>query len=304
MQAIDHPRGLISWRAAFIGGMCGVGVLTSFAAANYISGYWLMFLTGTPIQQINATLRDPTSLWLLSVGGCIEVGGALLAGFVSVRAGAATRIQALVAGFLCLAYEILTLAYPGASPVPHWVLALAAVELIVGSMLGGVLAGRSKFSIQKGHHMTVAGNLVKGLRTIGRGFLLGIGFTLVFGAFLVVAELMVKRQVENMSQGREHAGATPEAKIKNLELVDVEEHRSGDRDYIIGTIRNNGADTVQNIEIEADLFLAGKFVDKYSTDESNPLAAGATAYFKIECGCKNSAPAEHDSFKAHIVSVF
>ena len=126
----------------------------------------------------------------------------------------------------------------------------------------------------------------------------------MLGTFLVVAEFLVQRQVEHVSDKMQYPEITREEKAKDLQLLDVEERKSGDRDYIIGTIKNNGAETFRSIGIEANLFQAGKFVDKYSTYNTSPLAPGASAYFKIECGCKGSGPAEHDSFKTEIISAY
>ena len=38
----------------------------------------------------------------------------------------------------------------------------------------------------------------------------------------------------------------------------------------------------------------------YSTYISGTVKPGESRYFKIACGCKDSPPAAHDSFKVHV----
>ncbi len=152
--------------------------------------------------------------------------------------------------------------------------------------------------------MSVSGNFVTGLRTVGRGFLLGTGVCLAVVVFVVFPGYLIEQQVERHMRSAGSEFGMPVANVKDLELIDVEEKKSADRDYIVGTIKNNGSAEFRRVSVEADLFQAGKFVDKYSTDETSVLAAGGTSYFKIECGCKHAPAAEHDSFKTKIVSAY
>jgi hypothetical protein len=70
----------------------------------------------------------------------------------------------------------------------------------------------------------------------------------------------------------------------------------------IGTVTNSGKSVARGVQVRADLFLHGKFVGQYSTYVSGTIAPGESQHFKISCGCKDSPPAEHDSFKVEVVS--
>ncbi len=67
---------------------------------------------------------------------------------------------------------------------------------------------------------------------------------------------------------------------------------------------NTNPQPVRGVQIEANLFKGGKFVDQYSTYVSGSLGPGETRFFKIACGCKDSEPAEHDSFKVSVTSAY
>lgn len=57
----------------------------------------------------------------------------------------------------------------------------------------------------------------------------------------------------------------------------------------------------RGINIEVNLFLAGKFVDQYSTYIAGNIPPGGLRYFKVACGCKDSPPASHDSYKIQVI---
>jgi hypothetical protein len=44
--------------------------------------------------------------------------------------------------------------------------------------------------------------------------------------------------------------------------------------------------------------------DQHSTEVSSNLEPGGIEYFKIECGCKGSPAADHDSFKLKITNAY
>jgi hypothetical protein len=43
-------------------------------------------------------------------------------------------------------------------------------------------------------------------------------------------------------------------------------------------------------------------VDQYSTYITGTLAPGKSQYFKISCGCKDTPPADHDSYKLEVLN--
>lgn len=100
--------------------------------------------------------------------------------------------------------------------------------------------------------------------------------------------------------------AADESKPHTSELVtaDVQEHDLDGRVYFTGTVENRGKSPARGVQIEVNLFSADKFVDQYSTYISGTMAPGVVRYFKISCGCKDSPPAQHDSFKVLVVESY
>lgn len=86
-----------------------------------------------------------------------------------------------------------------------------------------------------------------------------------------------------------------------LAAIDVEEQNQDGRIYFTGAIENHGKRPARGVQIEVNLFLAGKFVDQYTTYVSGVVVPGSSRYFKVSCGCKDSPPAKHDSFKVYVV---
>ena len=135
------------------------------------------------------------------------------------------------------------------------------------------------------------------LRTVVRGLLLGIGLSIALGVTYVIAMqwTMTKTRAE-------FADITAEFSAKDIALSDVEEQNHNGATWIIGTAKNIGKRPARSVEVQANLFQHGKFVDQYSTSISGKMNPGESKYFKIACGCKDSPPAEHDSFKVEVVS--
>jgi len=150
--------------------------------------------------------------------------------------------------------------------------------------------------------MSENGILIRSLRTIWHGFLLGVGFSIALGIASVVIGALIQHQVREITNTvSDSPSEAQEDKIKDLQLIDVEEKKEGTRDYIIGAVKNNGSKQMSAISIQVDMFKAGKFVDQYSTYVSK-LGPSSSQYFKIECGCSNGTPADHDSYKVNIKS--
>lgn len=144
--------------------------------------------------------------------------------------------------------------------------------------------------------------ILNALKIIGRGFLLGVGFGIAMGgAYFGIWKLSESRASSDFESRmtKRHEDA-----IKDLVLVDVEEQKHDGETAILGSVRNNGTETHDNVEVQANLFNHGKFVDQYSTYVRGKIDPGASVYFKISCGCSHSPPAEHDSFKVEVVKSF
>lgn len=116
----------------------------------------------------------------------------------------------------------------------------------------------------------------------------------------VVARNMMqpsKQQVDMVdSDGEIQTGS----ELSDISTTDVEEHNLNGQTYFVGIVHNNGKRKVHGVQVEVDLFESGKFVDQYSTYLTGSIAPGTTRYFKIGCGCKDSQPASHDSYKIQI----
>jgi hypothetical protein len=135
------------------------------------------------------------------------------------------------------------------------------------------------------------------LRTVARGFLLGVGLSIALGVTYVIAMQWTMNKTR-----AEFADVTAGFSAKDFVLSDVEEQKHEGATWIIGTAKNIGKRTARGIEVQANLFLRGKFVDQYSTSIAGKMNPGESKYFKIACGCRDSPPAEHDSFKVEVVS--
>lgn len=96
----------------------------------------------------------------------------------------------------------------------------------------------------------------------------------------------------------------PTQSTEALEAVDVEWHNDTDRPYFTGRVVNKGKAIARGLQVEINLFQGQKFVDQYTTYVTGAVPAGGERYFKVSCGCKDSPPAQHDSFRVLIVSSY
>ena len=150
-----------------------------------------------------------------------------------------------------------------------------------------------------------AGLLRNILGTIARGFLLGIGFSLASGvAYFIAWTLFFSSMTEKAIADATEVTSRFDAAAKNIVLSDVEEQHHDGVTAIIGSAKNTGTKPARSVHIQANLFNHGKFVDQYSTYLTGTLAPGASQYFKISCGCKDTPAAEHDSYKLEITGGF
>lgn len=140
------------------------------------------------------------------------------------------------------------------------------------------------------------------IATIIRGFLLGLGFAIAAIGATLVAQTYWMNKYGIAADGGAGVDSHGEAVRKDIVLSDVEEQKGDGRVSVIGTLKNTGSRPARGIQIEVELFQRGKFVDQYSTYISGSVAPGESRHFKVACGCKDSPPAEHDSFKAEVRS--
>jgi hypothetical protein len=135
---------------------------------------------------------------------------------------------------------------------------------------------------------------------VGRGFLLGVGFSFALGiAVIIGSQVSSHRAAEKMDVMQEDLGGKDFE--KDIALTGIEEVKHDGVTAIIGTATNHGKRAAHGIHIQANLFNHDKFVDQYSTYLTGAIGPGKSQYFKISCGCKDSPPAEHDSYKLEVL---
>lgn len=140
-------------------------------------------------------------------------------------------------------------------------------------------------------------NLIKiSIKRIVDGALFGIGFGLTVGVvYFVVSEKMSESMLQSMWN---------EPGLEKVVVTAQEEVKRDDATYILGTVENQGPESVRMSTVQADLFdSAGKFVDQCSEHMSSALRAGAVRNFKINCGNKDKPVADHASYKVRVVGM-
>ena len=135
---------------------------------------------------------------------------------------------------------------------------------------------------------------------VGRGFLLGVGFSIALGIAVFMGQQVSSHQMAERTELMQSEGGEKDLE-KNIALTEVSEVKHDGATVIIGTATNNGKKAAHGIHIQANLFYHDKFVDQYSTYLTGAVQPGKSQYFKISCGCKDTPPAEHDSYKLEVL---
>jgi hypothetical protein len=142
--------------------------------------------------------------------------------------------------------------------------------------------------------------LLHAAKVVGRGFLLGLGFSVALGAAAVIGQEWSSHRSAEQVEALEAAQTDKHAE-RDIALTGVEEVTHDRTTVIIGTATNHGKTGARGIDIQVNLFNHGKFVDQYSTYLKGAIEPGKSQYFKISCGCKDTPPAEHDSYKLEVL---
>jgi hypothetical protein len=138
--------------------------------------------------------------------------------------------------------------------------------------------------------------LLHAVGIVGRGFLLGVGFSIALGIAVFIGQQVSSHQMAERTE------TTQAADLKSdIALTDVSEMKHDGTTAIIGTATNHSKKAARGIHIQANLFNHDKFVDQYSTYLTGAIEPGKSQYFKISCGCKDTPPAEHDSYKLEVL---
>jgi hypothetical protein len=135
---------------------------------------------------------------------------------------------------------------------------------------------------------------------VGRRFLLGFGFSFALGIAATIGWQVSNHRaaVQTETMQEEFGGKDLE---KDIAITGAEEVKRDGTPAIIGTATNHGKKAAHGIHIQANLFNHDKFVDQYSTYLTGAIEPGKSQYFKISCGCKDTPPAEHDSYKLEVL---
>jgi hypothetical protein len=135
---------------------------------------------------------------------------------------------------------------------------------------------------------------------VGRGFLLGLGFSFALGIAAIIGWKMSSHQSAGQTETMQAELGGKDLE-KDIAITGVEEVKHDGTTAVIGTATNHGKRAAHGIHIQANLFNHDKFVDQYSTYLTGAIEPGESQYFKISCGCEDSSPAEHDSYKLEVL---
>ena len=128
---------------------------------------------------------------------------------------------------------------------------------------------------------------------IGLGFLYGIGFGISAGViYYFISEKMM-------------ASVWNETVIEKVVVTKHEKVKRGESVLVLGTVENQGTDSVRILNVQVDLFdKNGKFVEQCTEYLKGTLAAGASRNFKVSCsGCKDKPVVEHETYKVQVAGM-
>jgi hypothetical protein len=138
-----------------------------------------------------------------------------------------------------------------------------------------------------------------GVRHIAHGFLFGIGLCIALAGAYYISQSSTKARSALTEDGGYEVSKLNAA--NEIVLSDVKEQKNDGLVSIIGKITNSGKKRESSLHLQVNFFNHGAFVDQYSTYLAGALEPGTSQYFKISCGCKDTPPAEHDSYKVEII---
>jgi len=137
------------------------------------------------------------------------------------------------------------------------------------------------------------------LALLGRGLVLGVGFTagflLVFGA----AWPSVSASTRERTNALVVAARVPTSDIVVADIV----RRPTPRGFaIFGSLTNRGDKVARRVEFEIRLSRAGEVVDVCASHFEDMVMPGTTRYILLSCGAEDSPPMEHDGFDLAVTS--
>jgi hypothetical protein len=138
--------------------------------------------------------------------------------------------------------------------------------------------------------MKIAGSIAQ---KIGLGFLYGIGFGISAGGiYYVITEKMM-------------ASVWNDAAVQKVVVTKHEKVKRGESVHVLGTIENQGTESVRLINVQVDLFDKNEtFVEQCAEYIKGSIRPGESINFKVTCGgCKDKPVVEHATYKVRIAGM-
>lgn len=152
---------------------------------------------------------------------------------------------------------------------------------------------------------------------IKTGFWLGIGFIvpflimymISFGIALLSAKLSFEKEpveitkVDNTEKRIEFSSSQIKSNLDDqIKILNHRESVNGNRLLILGELVNNGPDTANSLQLQAELFdSSGNFVYECNEYFSRTLNAGDKENFQIKCGCGEEAIPNYASLTVRVL---
>ena len=148
--------------------------------------------------------------------------------------------------------------------------------------------------------------MLKILKTIGHGALIGLGIMVVFFMTAFILHKSGDPLFSITIQGGPNLSVPGDFKT-DLSLVSYMSYRhkhNANQLVILGKIKNNGQIPWYNIEIQAELYNNGEFVDE-CREYVKILEPGMEENFKIVCGeCVGTALPDYNKLDVRIVGAY
>ena len=117
-----------------------------------------------------------------------------------------------------------------------------------------------------------------------------------------VAVLLAEKTTDSVQSRKTNAEYKQDLKI--VSYIAYKEQNTTGHFHILGTIKNNSPSAWTGIEIQAELFNKGQFVDE-CVGHIKILQPDETDHFKIACGeCSEYSPPEHDKIVLKVAAAF
>jgi hypothetical protein len=142
------------------------------------------------------------------------------------------------------------------------------------------------------------------------GFLLGVGFVVAFGllggyAISHMTTSRIESSPESIVMTRTYKSKYKEYDETAKLSVKVNTEKIGDGSFVLlGEIINNGEDSWQMVNLQADLFDAkGKFIEQCSEYVSQTVRPGDIVNFKLACRSQSCNTVDVNGFESYKLNI-